>query len=181
MRRAVAAALLLAFLVAVAGCGSGGSSGDEAEHRRAEQEGAQSARKVARESEAAEAKAPPGSSPTLRAIYRSFPPPRTGGMAPAAARATEAGRSACKDKTPVEVKEAFYARARANLEAAQARIIDRIATYEAHAKGDRSFVAGQLAADTYAATQPETLAAAAYQGCIYSLVRRLERELAPAK
>jgi hypothetical protein len=60
-------------------------------------------------------------------------------------------------------------------------MIGQIATYEQQAKTDRSFVAGQLAADTYAATlSAEEEEQPGYQGCVYALAQQLERTLVPS-
>lgn len=129
---------------------------------------------------AAEAKAPKGASPVLRGIYRAYPPPRTETMQPGEVSALGAGRSACEGKTPTQVKEEFYAEAKANLAPGQAAMIGRIDKFEARWETDQTFIAGQLAADTYAATLPEAAAGPGYQGCVYALARGLEQRLAPA-
>lgn len=58
-------------------------------------------------------------------------------------------------------------------------MIARIGTYETYTPRSASFTAGQLAADAYEATLPETIAQYGYQGCVYALANRLEHELAP--
>jgi hypothetical protein len=178
VRRAVTVGLMVAILATAAGCGSGGSSTSATESTK---EQAEAVAEVAASSHAAEAKAPKGASPTLRRIYGAFPPPKTASMEPTAAKAVKAGEAACRGKTPTEVKEEFYPEAEKFLEPDQAQMIGHIADYEKQAKTDSSFVAGQLAADTYAATLEEELEQAGYQGCIYALVQGLEQKLAPTK
>jgi hypothetical protein len=51
-------------------------------------------------------------------------------------------------------------------------------SFQRHVAANQSFVAGQLAADAYQATLPEATGGFRYQGCVYSLAVRLERELA---
>lgn len=174
--------LALSILVLV-GCGSSNSSTTRtttSAQSAAQTSAAKAAVKKAAEAvKKAEAKAPKGASPTLRQLYRQFPTPVAGPHEGTATAAIIAGERDCAGKTPLEVKERFYAVARPNLEPEQARMIARIGTFKAHASTDPSFVAGQLAADTYAATLPEAAAQAGYQGCIYALAQGLERRLAP--
>lgn len=188
MRRPLAAALTAAVLAvvvlaALAGCGSGGSStggsgGSSSTGAPGSESSVKASARIARE---AEAKAPKGASPTLRGVYRAFPPPPKKAMKPAAADAVEAGEAACRGKTPVAVKEEFYAAAKPNLEPQQATMIARIAGFEAEEKTDQGFVAGQLAADTYAATLGEEEVEPGYQGCVYALSLALRKRLAPKK
>ena len=91
------------------------------------------------------------------------------------------GKAACRGKTPAAVKKKFYAEAEEYLEPQQAEMIGQLAKFEAREKTDESFIAGQLAADVYAATLEAEEAPAGYQGCIYSLARSLEQRLAPKK
>jgi hypothetical protein len=186
MRRALQASPVLAAItiaLALPGCGSGGSTTGAAAPAGgtpvvpAPPAPAKAATKQA--AAAAEAAAPKGASPTLRAIYRQFPTPRTESMEPTAAKAVKAGAAACRGKTPTAVKEEFYAEAEEELEPEQAKMIGQIGHFEAQEKTDRSFVAGQLAADTYAATLPEEESQAGYQGCVYALAQGLEQRLAP--
>jgi hypothetical protein len=156
MSRLLPTALVVVSLLALAGCGSGGSS-------------------------TGEAKAPKGASAAVRHLYGAFPPPRTGSMEPSVARAVEAGEAACRGKTPLAVKDEFFRAAKGNLEPQQATMIGRVADFEAHEVTETGFVAGQLAADTYAATLSAVTAQAGYQGCIHSLAEQLERKLAPAR
>jgi hypothetical protein len=168
MSRALLISLIVATLVALAGCGSGGSSAGSLTV----------ATKTPRE---AEAEAPDGASPTLRGVYRSFQKPDTETMEPEAVSAVEAGEAACKGKTPIAVKQEFYAEAEGYLEPQQAKMIARIGKFEAREKTDQSFVAGQLAADVYVATLEEEEAQGGYQGCVYALAQGLKQRLAPKK
>jgi hypothetical protein len=168
MSKALLIPLIAAALLAPAGCGSGDSS-------------TASLTVAAKSPREAEAQAPKGASPTLRGVYRAFQKPRTEAMEPDAVDAVEAGEAACRGKTPIAVKEEFYAEAEEYLEPQQAEMIGQLAKFEAREKSDQSFVAGQLAADVYAATLGEEEAQAGYQGCIYALARGLEQRLAPKK
>lgn len=178
MRRALPALAALTIALALTGCGSGGSTTGATPAATTPAAAAKAAVKQA--AKAAEAEAPKGASPTLRAIYRSFPAPMAGPHeGAAAAAAIAAGERACAGRTPLEVKEAFYAEAEGYLEPEQTKMIARIGAYEAHAATDPSFVAGQLAADVYAATLEEEEAQAGYRGCVHALAQGLERRLAP--
>lgn len=175
MRLSAALICVLAVLL-LSACGSGssptnaGSTGGEVKKAAA----AAAARRAR-----AEARAPKGASPTLRAIYAEFPPPKPDPEVKGSTVAIQAGIEACKGKTPVEVKEEFYPSAKANLSSEQAKMIGRIGSFEAHYTTDANFTAGQLAADSYEATLPEGTATYGYQGCVYSLARGLERKIAP--
>lgn len=127
----------------------------------------------------AEARAPQGASPTLRSLYAAFPRPEASPQVHQSGAAIRAGISACKGKSPTQVKEQFDGAARPKLSSEQAKMIDRIASFESHSSTDSSFTAGQLAADVYQATLPEGIAQYGYQGCVYALARRLEQKLAP--
>lgn len=187
MPRSLTAALVALALLALAGCGSSGSRGggstankpSQAEIEQKQVEIEKGVKATAQTARAAEASAPPGASPILRGIYRAFPPPPRAALEPAAKRALAAGEAACRGKTPMQIKEEFYAAAKRYLEPEQAKMIGRIASFEAKADREPGFVAGQLAADTYAATLPEEAARAGYQGCVYSLARQVEKQLAP--
>jgi len=132
-----------------------------------------------------EREAPKGASATLREIYRQFPPPNPNPAVRGSAKAIAVGRRACKGKTPLEVREAFYPLAveKGTIaeDSPQAEMIADIDDYEKRGSQDPSFVAGQLAAGTYQATLPEARAQFGYQGCIYSLALRLKQELAPRR
>ena len=62
-----------------------------------------------------------GSSPTLRVIYATFPPPKPDPEAKCSAEVIKAGERACQGKTPVQVKEEFYAAADYKLSSEQTR------------------------------------------------------------
>jgi hypothetical protein len=190
MSRALSAPLLAAMVaiaLALPGCGSGSSASSSTATATSPQSpqptaaAKAAAKQAAGEAKAAEAKAPKGASPTLRAIYRQFPAPQAEAAQKGSATAIAAGQKACQGKTPSAVKEEFYPAAKASLEPEQAKMIARVGSYEKHASQDASFTAGQLAADTYAATLPEADSQAGYQGCVYALARGLERELGPHK
>ncbi len=170
-----AALLCLASGGLLAACGSGSSSSTStsAEVRKA----VAAAAKLRR---AAEARAPKGASPTLRAIYATFPPPQPNPQDKSSGPAIHRGLLACRGKSPTEVKEEFYGAARSNLTSEQDKMINRIAHFEGHSSTDVSFTAGQLAADVYEATLPEGIAQYGYQGCVYALAQGLEKRLAPS-
>jgi hypothetical protein len=171
------AVLFLAAALLLSACGSSSSSSTSSTATSAE--AAQAAAAAAKAHRAAEAGAPKGSSPTLRAIYATFPPPKPNPEDKRSAAAIKAGEMACKGRTPAQVKEEFYAAAKPKLAPEQTKMIARIASFESHSPTDASFTAGQLAADVYEATLPEALGGYGYQGCVYSLARGLERRLAP--
>jgi hypothetical protein len=181
--RLTALALSLALGASLlAGCGSANSStstatsGQSAAVSAAARAAAKSTAEAVR---AAEAKAPKGASPVLRQIYRQFPKPKPNPTVKGSAKALAAGEAACKDKSPLEVKEEFYAAAKANLQPEEAKMIARLPSFAKKTATDPSFVAGQLAADAYQATLPEALAQFGYQGCVYALALRLKGELGP--
>lgn len=168
--------LALAGALAIGGCGSGSSpTTSSAANAQAIKAAVAAARR------AAEAKAPKGASPTLRALYVSFQKPKPNPQAKGSAAAIRAAERACAKKTPLEVKERFYAVAKRRLNSEQAKLIARIASFERHAATDVSFASGQLAADVYEATLPAAIGQYGYEGCIYSLARGLERQLAPKR
>jgi hypothetical protein len=174
-RQAASAAALALALALLAGCG--GSSGDSSSSTEA----------VTPSPTApggkAEQEAPKGASPVLREIYRQFPKPQPEAGDPASAKAIRAGERACKGKTPIEVKQKFYADATEDgtlvPNSPEGKMIGEIPHFETQSSKSSAFVAGQLAADVYEASLPEAEAAAGYQGCVYSLALRLKRELAP--
>jgi hypothetical protein len=178
-RRAASAATLAAALVLaialLAGCGSSGgdsTTGTEAVTPSPTAPGGK-----------AEREAPKGASPVLREIYRQFPKPQPEAGSPGSAKAIRAGERACKGKTPLEVKQKFYAAATENgtlvPNSPEGKMIAELPHFEAQSSKSSSFVAGQLAADVYEATLPPAEAGAGYQGCVYALALRLKRELAP--
>lgn len=172
MRCLIAAALLTAVLIC-AGCGSGSSTTTRASAKaaRATKAAAASRRRV-------EAQAPQGSSPALRAIYATFPPPQPDSMVEGSARAIKVGERACAGKTPLEVKEEFFAVAEDSLEKGQVELIEELPAYERKAPHDPNFAAGQLAATVYAATLPEEIRQEGFRGCVYELAHQLVREAA---
>jgi hypothetical protein len=170
-------AAILALTIALAGCGASSTSSSAPSAPSAEAQAA--ARKDAAIRARAEARAPKGSSPTLRAIYATFPPPKPAPEVKRSAAAIKAGERACGGKTPVQVKEEFFAAARHRLSAEQMKLIDRIASYESHSPTDASFTSGQLGADVYEASLPTAIGQYGYEGCVYALARGLERRLRP--
>ncbi len=167
----------LAAALSLSACGSS-SSGSASSGAQGPESAARAAAALRR---AAEERAPKGASPTLRAIYATFPAPKPEPGATGSAAAIRNGVAACRGKTPVEVKEEFFAAASQNLTGEQGKMIARIDSFERNSDTDASFTAGQLAADTYGATLPEATAQYGYQGCVYALARGLERKLAPGK
>lgn len=160
-----------------AACGSGSSSSTS--NSVASAAAAKAAAAAAKARRAAEAKAPKGASPTLRAIYATFPAPKPNPEVKRSAAAIHAGIAACKAKTPTQVKEELYAAAKPRLAPEQTKMIDRIASFENNSPTDASFTAGQLAADVYEATLSAAVGQYGYEGCVYSLAQGLERKLAP--
>ncbi|HVC06926.1 MAG TPA: hypothetical protein VND98_05000 [Solirubrobacterales bacterium] len=165
---------MVTVLLAACGSSSSSSTSTNAEVVKA----AAAAAKVRHE---AEAKAPKGASPTLRAIYATFPAPKPNPEATHSAAAIKAGEKACRGKTPVQVKEEFYAAAKHKLQPEQTKMIDRIGSFENHAPTDASFTSGQLAADVYEAALPPAIGQYGYEGCVYALSQGLEHRLAPKR
>ncbi|HWP33235.1 MAG TPA: hypothetical protein VNL97_05760 [Solirubrobacterales bacterium] len=170
MRQSAPLLALAAILLLAAGCGQGGTDSthlEEAAARRAEE----------RERRELATRVPNGASHLLRALYASFPPPKPDPIVRGSARGIGAGKRACAERTPLQVKRRYWAAAAPRLLAAQRRLVERLGRYERLSSRDRSFAAGQLAATVYAATLPEALARYGFQGCVYALARRLERRL----
>jgi hypothetical protein len=90
------------------------------------------------------------------------------------AAAIKRGERTCKGKTPLQIREAFIEDS--ELSADQEKIVAELPKYEKN-QGP-SFAAGQLGALVYQMSLPESDASYGYQGCVYQLARRLERELA---
>ena len=157
------------------GCGSGSTKTLSASGPGPAAAAAAAKRRVA------EAGAPKGSSPTLRAIYATFSAPKPEPGVKGSGAAIRAGIAACKSKTPVEVKEEFFSAAGGRLSGEQAKMIERIGAFDRNSHTDGSFTAGQLAAETYEATLPEATSQFGYEGCVYALARGLERRLAPKR
>jgi hypothetical protein len=119
----------------------------------------------------------------VRELYREFPPPQVPKGVKGAAAAIKEGERVCAGKTPVQVAEKYLPIA---LEQGaikegteQAKMIGETARYQKNIATEASFTSGQLAAGAYQATLPARLQKAGYQGCIYSLARKLESELYP--
>jgi len=114
--------------------------------------------------------------PVSEQLAQVFPVPKPGpGSLPGAAAAIEAGRKACKGKTPLQVREEFIEAAQ-GLSDEQKAMIGELPKFEKQAVTS-NFVAGQLAAGVYEATLPERKAMAGYQGCVYELALQVRREL----
>ena len=97
---------------------------------------------------------------------------------PKSAKVIKAGERACRGKSPLDVKQQFYAEASSKLLPEQKQMIAEIGHWESQGNRDEGFTAGQLAADVYQATLPEAVNRFGYQGCVYSLALRLKQELA---
>jgi hypothetical protein len=122
-----------------------------------------------------------GGNAKVATIESTFPTPKPlPNSPPGAKKAIEAGRRACKGKTPEQVRDEFMSEAEASglLNAGQKTMIANIAHYEKQAATSADFVAGQLAAGVYEATLPEELRIAGYQGCVYELAQQLLKEIA---
>jgi hypothetical protein len=123
----------------------------------------------------------PADAPISEVLARQFPKPKPQPNAPPGARkAIDAGRKACRGKTPTQVRDEFMAEAKASglLNPGQIKMISELDHFEKQAANSPDFVAGQLAAGVYEATLPEELRIAGYQGCVYELARQLEKEIA---
>jgi hypothetical protein len=117
------------------------------------------------------------SAPITEQLARTFPVPKPQpNEPPGAAAAIEAGRKACRGKTPIEVREKFIDSA-ANLTEDQEKIIGELPKYEKQSGNSPNFAAGQLAAGVYEATLGEKKQIAGYRGCVYELALQLRREL----
>jgi hypothetical protein len=122
-----------------------------------------------------------GSREGSASIALQFPEPEPQpGSPPSAQKAIDAGREACRGRTPVQVRDEFIAEAEAggSLNPGQKKMLANIAHYEKQAAGSPDFVAGQLAAGVYEATLPEQLRISGYQGCVYELAQQLQKEIA---
>jgi hypothetical protein len=120
-----------------------------------------------------------GSREGSASIALQFPEPKPQAT-PSAQKAIDAGRKACRGKTPVQVRDEFIAEAEAggSLNPGQKKMVANIAHYEKQAAGSSDFVAGQLAAGVYEATLPEQVRIFGYQGCVYELAQQLQKEIA---
>jgi hypothetical protein len=122
-----------------------------------------------------------GGNAKVATIESTFPRPKPlPNSPPGAKKAIDAGRTACKGKTPEQVRDEFIGEAEASglLNSGQKKMIANIAHYEKQAATSTDFVAGQLAAGVYEATLPEELRIAGYQGCVYELAQQLLKEIA---
>jgi hypothetical protein len=155
-----------ACLVLLAGCGSSGSSSET------------TSASVQPPKLTPAQRAPKGASTLEREIYRQFSPPKPNPEAKGSARAIAAGEEACRGRSPVEVKEEFFAKASSRLNSEQEKMIEEIGRYEKRSRTEPGFTAGQLAAGTYEAALPEAVAIYGYQGCVYALAQGLKHELA---
>jgi hypothetical protein len=167
----LASALVLGAAAAtlLASCGNGGSGSTEQTEAAQQQSGA-----------GAQKPLPPGA-PISEVLGRQFPKPKPAtGAPPGSQAAIDAGRKACKGKTPIEVRNEFLAEAQASgrLNSGQEKMISELDHFESQAARSPDFVAGQLAAGVYEATLPDNLRIAGYQGCVYELARQLEKEIA---
>ncbi len=122
--------------------------------------------------------------PITKQLAIVFPKPKVeAGSPPGTAKAIEAGRRACRGKTPTEVRDEFLADAEAagGFSEGQKEMIGEIGKFEEQASHSPNFAAGQLAAGVYEATLPEEQMNAGFRGCIYELALQLRRELASQK
>jgi hypothetical protein len=168
----IASALLAAAALALSACGGGGSDGTEAVEPTTQ--------KPPTSGFAYGGKG--GKHEGSAAIAAQFPEPKPPAGAPAGAqREIDAGRKACKGKTPAQIRDRFLAEAEASgaLNPGQERMVANIEHFEKQVTAD--FVAGQLAAGVFEATQPERIRIYGYQGCVYELAQQLQREIAKGK
>jgi hypothetical protein len=118
--------------------------------------------------------------PQAEVIAKQFPKPKPIENAPVGAmKAIEAGRKACRGKTPTQVRDEFMAAAKESgeLNEGQEQMLHELPHFEKQARTSPDFAAGQLAAGVYEATLPERMARSGYQGCVYELALQLRREL----
>ena len=120
----------------------------------------------------------PPDAPMTQVIAKQFPKPEpTEGAPPGAMNSIEAGRKACKGKTPEQVRDEFIGAAE-DLNEGQEEMLGELGRFEAQSRTSPDFAAGQLAAGVYEATLPEVEARSGYQGCVYELAVQLRKELA---
>jgi hypothetical protein len=120
----------------------------------------------------------PPDAPMAQVIAKQFPSPKpTEGAPPGAMKSIEAGRKACKGKTPAQVRDEFIGAA-SGLDEGQEAMLGELGRFEKQSRTSPDFVAGQLAAGVYEATLPEEEARFGYQGCVYELALQLRKELA---
>jgi hypothetical protein len=114
----------------------------------------------------------------VKALKESFPPPKPAPKAKGLSeKAISQGQEACAGKTPSQVKAAYLNQAKPKLEPDQLKLVSELARYEAEAKDEASFIAGQIAATVYAATLPEAQHDYGFEGCVYALSRVLAGEI----
>ncbi len=121
---------------------------------------------------------PPNAGPPSveEAIAEQFTVPQpTENAPPGSAAAIQAGREVCKGKTPQQIRDEFLPAVEGELTEGQLEMIEDIERYEKQVTP--SFVAGQLAAGVYEATLTENEERGGYQGCVYELAQKLQREL----
>jgi hypothetical protein len=119
--------------------------------------------------------------PQTKVIATQFPKPvPTENAPPGAMKAIEAGRRACKGKTPTQVRDEFMPAAKESgtMNEGQEEMLGELSHFEKQARTSPDFAAGQLAGGVYEATLPVRLARSGYQGCVYELALQLRRELA---
>lgn len=156
-------------VLAIAGCGEGDSepttpSAAELEARRA--------------AELAKLPEPPpkGATVVLKEIYRQFQPPKPNPEVKGSAKALARGEAACKDKTPLEVREEFIAES--DLTDDQEESVAELEKFER--TPGASFPAGQVAALVYQMSlSGEVLPSYGFQGCLYQLSLGVKDDLAP--
>ena len=164
MTTRVALALSVMATLLLTACGDDSDSGQQAET----------------EPSASEVKpAVDPSAPVDEQLAHTFPVPKPGpGSLPGAAAAIDAGRQACRGKTPLQVRDQFIDAA--ELSGEQAKMVAELPKIEKRPP-TINFIAGQLAAGVYEATLPEKKRMAGYQGCVYELALQVRRELAKNK
>ena len=121
---------------------------------------------------------PPDAGPpsVQEALADQFTVPQpTENAPPGSAAAIEAGREICKGRTPKQIRDEFLPAVEGELNEGQLEMIEDIERYEKQVTA--SFVAGQLAAGVYEATLSENEERGGYQGCVYELAQKLQREL----
>jgi hypothetical protein len=174
----IAVALAVMATLILSACGGGSSGGTEAiEQQTTTRASTKGGFAYGGSSPKGKGGKPAGSA----TIAAQFPEPKPQpGSPPGAPKAIDAGRKACKGKTPKQVRDEFMAEAEASglLNSGQKKMIANLARYEKQAATSPDFVAGQLAAGVYEATLPEELRISGYQGCVYELAQQLQKEIA---
>ncbi len=127
---------------------------------------------------------PPG---RVEALAQNFPPPDLTGLSLQAQAAVRAGQSACRGKTPKQVRDQYLDEAISSggidRESEQGEAVSDPSNFEFEPNEGPSFAAGQLAASVYAATLPPAKADLGFQGCVRELavvqVRRMRAARLP--